>query len=49
MEALASRALPRVVPGAVLVRQDVASWIIERAVGLTPVMLAALLWSSRQP
>lgn len=34
--------------GAVLVSQDVAGWIVGLAVGLTSVMLAALLWSSRQ-
>ena len=34
--------------GAVLVGQDVAGWIVGLAVGLTSVMLAALLWSSRQ-
>jgi hypothetical protein len=33
-----------VVVGAVLVGQDVAGWIV----GLTSVILAALLWSSRQ-
>jgi hypothetical protein len=34
--------------GAVLVAQDVAGWIVGLAVGLTSVILAALLWSSRQ-
>jgi hypothetical protein len=34
--------------GAVLVSQDVAGWIVGLAVGLTSVVLAALLWSSRQ-
>jgi hypothetical protein len=34
--------------GAVLVGQDVAGWIVGLAVGLTSVLLAALLWSSRQ-
>jgi protein-S-isoprenylcysteine O-methyltransferase Ste14 len=34
--------------GAVLVGQDVAGWIVGTAVGLTSVILAALLWSSRQ-
>jgi uncharacterized membrane protein len=34
--------------GAVLVGQDVAGWIVGLAVGLTSVILAALLWSSRQ-
>ena len=33
---------------AVLVGQDVAGWIVGLAVGLTSVVLAALLWSSRQ-
>jgi hypothetical protein len=33
--------------GAVLVSQDVA-WIVGLTVGLTSVILAALLWSSRQ-
>jgi hypothetical protein len=37
-----------VVLGAVLVGQDVAGWIVGLAVGLTTVILAALLWSSRQ-
>ena len=37
-----------VVLGAVLVSQDVAGWIVGLAVGLTSVILAALLWSSRQ-
>ena len=37
-----------VVLGAVLVGQDVAGWIVGLAVGLTSVILAALLWSSRQ-
>ena len=34
--------------GAVLVGQDVAALIVGLAVGLTSVLLAALLWSSRQ-
>jgi hypothetical protein len=34
--------------GAVLVANDVAGWIVGLAVGLTSVVLAALLWSSRQ-
>ncbi len=34
--------------GAALVSQDVAGWIVGLAVGLTSVLLAALLWSSRQ-
>jgi hypothetical protein len=34
--------------GAVLVGQDVAGWIVGLAIGLTSVVLAALLWSSRQ-
>jgi hypothetical protein len=37
-----------VVLGAVLVGQDVAGWIVGLVVGLTSVILAALLWSSRQ-
>jgi uncharacterized membrane protein len=34
--------------GAILVSQDVAGWIVGLVVGLTSVILAALLWSSRQ-
>ena len=35
--------------GAILVSADVAGWIVGLAVGLVvPVVLAALLWSSRQ-
>jgi uncharacterized membrane protein len=34
--------------GAILVGQDVAGWIVGLAVGLTSVILAALLWSSRE-
>jgi hypothetical protein len=34
--------------GAVLVGNDVAGWIVGLAVGLTSVILAAVLWSSRQ-
>ncbi|HEX6424365.1 MAG TPA: hypothetical protein VFZ79_12860 [Acidimicrobiales bacterium] len=34
--------------GAVLASQDVAGWIVGLAVGLMSVILAALLWSSRQ-
>jgi len=37
-----------VIMGAVLVDQEVAGWIVGLAVGLTSVVLAALLWSSRQ-
>lgn len=37
-----------VILGAVLVSQDVAGWIVGLVVGLTSVVLAALLWSSRQ-
>ena len=37
-----------VVLGAVLVGQDVAGWIVGLVVGLTCVVLAAVLWSSRQ-
>ena len=37
-----------VILGAVLVNQDVAGWIVGLVVGLTSVLLAALLWSSRQ-
>jgi hypothetical protein len=37
-----------VVLGAVLVSQDVAGWIVGLVIGLTSVVLAALLWSSRQ-
>lgn len=34
--------------GAILVGEDVAGWIVGLAIGLTSVILAALLWSSRQ-
>ena len=34
--------------GAILVDQDVAGWIVGLVIGLTSVILAALLWSSRQ-
>jgi hypothetical protein len=34
--------------GAILVGQDVAGWIVGLAVSATAVLLAALLWSSRQ-
>ena len=34
--------------GAVLVGQEVDGWIVGLAIGLTSVILAALLWSSRQ-
>jgi protein-S-isoprenylcysteine O-methyltransferase Ste14 len=34
--------------GAVLASQNVDGWIVGLAVGLTSVILAALLWSSRQ-
>ncbi len=37
-----------VVLGAVLVAQAVAGWIVGLVIGLTSVILAALLWSSRQ-
>jgi hypothetical protein len=37
-----------VVLGAVLVGQDVAGWIVGLVVGLTCVVLGAVLWSSRQ-
>jgi uncharacterized membrane protein len=37
-----------VVLGAVLVGQDVEGWIVGLVIGLTSVILAALLWSSRQ-
>jgi hypothetical protein len=33
--------------GAVLVGQDVAGWIVGLVIGVTSVVLAALLWSSR--
>ena len=34
--------------GGVLVGQDVGGWIVGLVIGLTSVVLAALLWSSRQ-
>lgn len=34
--------------GAVLVSQSVVGWIVGLVVGLTSVILAAVLWSSRQ-
>ena len=34
--------------GAILASQDVAGWIIGLVIGLTSVVLSALLWSSRQ-
>jgi len=34
--------------GAVLVGQDFAGWIVGLVIGLTSVILAAVLWSSRQ-
>jgi hypothetical protein len=34
--------------GAVLVGQDIAGWIVALVVGLTSMILAAPLWSSRQ-
>jgi uncharacterized membrane protein len=34
--------------GAVLVGQDVTGWIVGLVIGVTSVILAALLWSSRQ-
>src|ERR671918_820058 len=37
-----------VVLGAVLVGQDVAGWIVGLAVSVVSLLLAALLWSSRQ-
>jgi uncharacterized membrane protein len=37
-----------VVLGAILAGQDVAGWITGLVIGLTSVILAALLWSSRQ-
>jgi hypothetical protein len=37
-----------VILGAVLVSQDVEGWIVGLVIGLTSVILAALLWSSRQ-
>lgn len=37
-----------VVLGAILVGQNVAGWIVGLVIGLVTVILAALLWSSRQ-
>lgn len=34
--------------GAILVGQSVAGWIVGLVIGLVTVILAALLWSSRQ-
>jgi len=34
--------------GAILVSQDVAGWIVGLVIGLVSVLLAAVLWSSRQ-
>jgi uncharacterized membrane protein len=34
--------------GAILSSQNVAGWIAGLVIGLTSVILAALLWSSRQ-
>ena len=34
--------------GAILVDNNVAGWIVGLAVGVTSLVLAALLWSSRQ-
>ena len=34
--------------GAVLVGQDVAGWIVGLVVSMVSILLAALLWSSRQ-
>jgi hypothetical protein len=34
--------------GAIMVSQDVAGWIVGLVVGLVSVILAAILWSSRQ-
>ena len=37
-----------VLMGAVLAGQDVAGWIVGLAVSVVSILLAALLWSSRQ-
>lgn len=37
-----------VVLGAVLVGQDVAGWIVGLVVSVVSIILAAVLWSSRQ-
>lgn len=37
-----------VVLGAILVSQDVAGWTVGLVIGLVTVVLAALLWSSRE-
>jgi len=37
-----------VVLGAILASQNVAGWIMGLVIGLTSVILAAVLWSSRQ-
>ena len=37
-----------VVLGAILVSQEVAGWIVGLVIGLTSVILAGILWSSRQ-
>ena len=34
--------------GAILVGQDVAGWIVGLVIGLTSLILAALLWSSQR-
>jgi hypothetical protein len=34
--------------GAIMVSQDAAGWVVGLVVGLTSVVLAAILWSSRQ-
>jgi uncharacterized membrane protein len=34
--------------GAILVGQEVTGWIVGLVIGLTSVVLAAMLWSSRQ-
>ena len=34
--------------GAILVGNDVPGWIVGLSIGLTSVVLAAVLWSSRQ-
>jgi translation initiation factor 2 gamma subunit (eIF-2gamma) len=34
--------------GAILVHADVAGWIVGLVIGVVTVVLAALLWSSRQ-
>lgn len=34
--------------GAILVGNDVAGWVVGLVIGVTAVVLAAVLWSSRQ-